>query len=94
MARNLKGETEFGLPSPMPVLGPDGKVATGSAIAAAVAAGGLPLLTDATAVAEGAVGQNASTVTEQQMGHELRAVYAKGEGSLGPGRVGNSELKP
>lgn len=86
MARNMKGESEFGLPSPMPVIAPDGSIAEGSAIPGAIAAGGLPVATgDAEAWATGA---------DRTVADELRKIYAKGEGSLGPGKVGNSELKP
>lgn len=85
MARNMSRESEFGLPSPMPIIDVDGVAKDGAKGIAALARGGLPALTDATAVANGAVGQEAGPVGSiQQLGHELREIYAKGDGPVGP----------
>lgn len=83
MARNLRTESEFGLPSPMPILDADGTVAEGADIDAAVARGGLPAFTDADAIAAGAAGQESGPMSIQQLSHEARAIYAQGDGTLG-----------
>lgn len=86
MTRNYKAESEFGLPSPMPVMDVDGEAKTGAAAKVALARGGLPAATgDAEAIANGA---------DKDVAQELREIYAKGEGTIGPGRVGNSQLMP
>jgi hypothetical protein len=69
MARNLKGETEFGLPI-LPLLPDlDGNPSH------------IPALSDQDAVDAGAVGANSPLYS---MGEELREIYALGDGPFGP----------
>jgi hypothetical protein len=82
MARDLRSESEFGLPSPMPVFAPDGTVVEGAAIDAAVAAGGLPALTDAEALATGGVAAT-SAPSADEAASELRRIYATDEDQWG-----------
>jgi len=85
MARDLRAESEFGLGT-MPVFTKEGDVATGTAIDAAIAAGGIPAAgNDAEAISQGA---------DLSAADQLRMIYARGEGELGPGKVGNSEFRP
>lgn len=78
MVRDMRGESEFGLPV---LPSPDGKpIPEGAQGIAAI-----PALTDAQAIADGAVGQEAGPVGSiQQLGHELRAIYAKDPDRVGP----------
>lgn len=77
MPRNMKGETEFGLPVlPSPA---------GEAIAAdAVGAAKITGLTDADSIKTGKGNELSLSTT----GHQLREIYATGEGEVGPGTVG------
>lgn len=75
MARNLKAESEFGLPV---LPRPDGSdVPVGATGPEAITA-----LTDADAIKA-----DADTGTLYTLGAELRKIYAVGEGELGPGSV-------
>lgn len=86
MVRDLRGESEFGLPV-LPGIGLEGEPVEPGA--------GLPALTDAQAIKDGAVGQEAGPVgSVTQLGYELREIYAKGEGTIGPGSVANSQFRP
>lgn len=86
MTRNYKAESEFGLPSPMPVIDNDGEPKIGAAAKIAVKRGGLPAsANDADAIKAGA---------DKDVAEVLREIYSRGEGNLGPGRVGNAELLP
>lgn len=67
MARNYAEESEFGL----------GVLPNTSGAPIAEGVHGIPALTDADAIAAGAVGQEAGPVgSVQQLGHELREIYA------------------
>jgi hypothetical protein len=72
MPRNLKNETEFGLPSPMP--DPEGNAIPEGAFGPGVTITGL---TDAEAIKTGGDADSLSTV-----GTELRKIYATGDGGL------------
>jgi hypothetical protein len=74
MARDLRNETEYGLPLlPDPFGAPIVEGATGVAA--------ITGLSDADATKAGAVGAEEQL---RSMGSELREIYATGEGPLGP----------
>lgn len=76
MVRDLRGESEFGLPSPMAVFAPDGDVVDGVDIEAAIAAGGLPVASNDKEAFE--------TGGDLSPADELRRIYATDQDSYGP----------
>lgn len=83
MSRNMRTESEFGLPA-MPRYLPDGTVGPSSGP-------GIAALADADAIAEGAAGAGAGTGVLTSMGDELRAVYARGDGVVSSGLPAGSQ---
>ena len=76
MARNMRTETEFGLPI-LPA--PDGsEIPAGVSGPAAITA-----FTDADSIKAGAAGQESGPLSIQQLSHEAREIYAQGDGFLG-----------
>ena len=80
MARDFRSETEFGLPV---LPSPSGEpVPEGASGPAAITA-----FTDADSIKAGAAGQESGPISAAQLSHEARAIYAMGDGFLGPGVV-------
>lgn len=74
MARDMRNESEFGLPILPDPFGEE--IPEGASGVAAI-----PGLSDADAIKAGAVGAEEPL---RSMGSELREIYARGEGPIGP----------